>query len=419
MSYKVQKGDNLTKIAKQHGLSLKELMELNNISKDQANDIKVGQTLKISKNSTKANKPYFGNPVMGQSFLPKQSTITVPLPYDPDYTKEQFLVDNAEKIQQELKRVGYNLGTYGKNKDGIDGKWGKQSQVAWDLAMKDGYVYENGRLVKYNTAKPNLTSKRSSTASYQYSMNPMFGTPINSPVSKETSVSIPNFSEIPVEQLQQIYKEGPGIGNAAGTMLFHVVSPKDFSMPHTDGLKNQVAAAIAYNESLPQNKRERDANGIQTDDEGYQYVGYNTFGILSGQSGNVNNQGTEANAASKVMGGLRYRINEDGSIDVKDRYGFNVVRDFEKINSKGKPKVMSKEEKANDKYAGKPWQGLWHDLTSEHSKIISDNATWRPSTWFDGQGLQDLAENVGTRQGKVRNNSFVFAPGEISKRLSL
>lgn len=286
--------------------------------------------------------------------------------------------------------------------------------------MKDGYVYENGRLIKPTSAKPDLKSKKASTTSYQYAVNPMFGTPINSPApKKEVSVAAPNFSEIPVEQLKRIYAEGPGTGNAAGTMLFHVFSPKDFSMPHTDGLKNQVAAAIAYNESLPQNKRERDANGIQTDDEGYQYVGYNTFGILSGQSGNVNDQGTAANAASKVMGGLRYRINEDGSIDVRDRYGFNVVRDFEQTNSKGKPKVMSKEEKANDKYAGKPWQGLWHDLTSEHSKIISDNATWNPSTWFDSKGLQDLAENVGTRQGKVRDNSFVFAPGEISERLGL
>lgn len=34
MSYKVKDGDNLTKIAKQHGLTLGELMKLNNISQD-------------------------------------------------------------------------------------------------------------------------------------------------------------------------------------------------------------------------------------------------------------------------------------------------------------------------------------------------------------------------------------------------
>lgn len=34
MSHKVQKGENLTKIAKKYGLSLEELMKLNNISKD-------------------------------------------------------------------------------------------------------------------------------------------------------------------------------------------------------------------------------------------------------------------------------------------------------------------------------------------------------------------------------------------------
>lgn len=176
MSHKVQKGENLTKIAKKYGLSLEELMKLNNISKDQANDIKVGQTLKISKTST-TTKPYFGNPVIGQSFLPKQSTITVPFPYDSDYTKEQFLADNAEKFQRELKRVGYNLGTSGKNKDGVDGKWGKRSQAALDRAYKDGYIYKNGRLVK-----PEKTLvKRNNINPVQYQVHPMFGTPVSAP----------------------------------------------------------------------------------------------------------------------------------------------------------------------------------------------------------------------------------------------
>ena len=68
--------------------------------------------------------------------------------------------DNAEKFQRELKRVGYNLGTFGKNKDGIDGKWGKQSQAALDQALRDGYIYTNGSLIR--SEKP--LSKRSSTA---------------------------------------------------------------------------------------------------------------------------------------------------------------------------------------------------------------------------------------------------------------
>lgn len=50
MSYTVKKGDNLTKIAKQHGLTLQELMKLNNISQDQANRINIGQKLKVSSN---------------------------------------------------------------------------------------------------------------------------------------------------------------------------------------------------------------------------------------------------------------------------------------------------------------------------------------------------------------------------------
>ena len=57
------------------------------------------------------------------------------------------MADNAEKLQQELKRIGYNLGTSGKNKDGVDGKWGKQSQAALDQAFKEGYVFQNGKLI--------------------------------------------------------------------------------------------------------------------------------------------------------------------------------------------------------------------------------------------------------------------------------
>ena len=198
MSYKVKEGDNLTKIAKQHGLSLQELMELNNISKDQANYIKVGQTLKINKTPANVNKPYFGNPVTGQSFLPAQNIPTIPLPYNPDQTKKQFFADNAEKFQQELKRVGYNLGTSGKNKDGVDGKWGKRSQAALDRAYKDGYIYKNGRLVK-----PEKTLvKRNNINQIQYQVHPMFGTPIptvsQSPASppakgKAIYLHYPNF----------------------------------------------------------------------------------------------------------------------------------------------------------------------------------------------------------------------------------
>jgi hypothetical protein len=48
---------------------------------------------------------------------------------------------------------GYNLGKWG-----ADGVWGNASQAAYDKALTDGWVYENGELVK--------PVSRSSSASY-------------------------------------------------------------------------------------------------------------------------------------------------------------------------------------------------------------------------------------------------------------
>ncbi len=45
--YTVADGDNLTRIAKKHGMSLDEILKLNNISKENAHRIKIGQKLRV------------------------------------------------------------------------------------------------------------------------------------------------------------------------------------------------------------------------------------------------------------------------------------------------------------------------------------------------------------------------------------
>lgn len=55
--------------------------------------------------------------------------------------------DNAESIQRQLKEAGYSLGTSGKNKDGVDGKWGDMSQAALDKALAEGYTLKDGELM--------------------------------------------------------------------------------------------------------------------------------------------------------------------------------------------------------------------------------------------------------------------------------
>jgi murein DD-endopeptidase MepM/ murein hydrolase activator NlpD len=59
----------------------------------------------------------------------------------------KYLKSNALSIQQQLKEFGYDLGTSGKNKDGVDGSWGGKSQTALDRALADGYTFKDGKLV--------------------------------------------------------------------------------------------------------------------------------------------------------------------------------------------------------------------------------------------------------------------------------
>ena len=54
-------------------------------------------------------------PTMSESFLHEQSSQR----------------DKVKKIQQKLVDLGYNLGTSGPNKNGVDGAWGKMTNKAW------------------------------------------------------------------------------------------------------------------------------------------------------------------------------------------------------------------------------------------------------------------------------------------------
>lgn len=70
--------------------------------------------------------------------------ITVSKPVD--FKFDPTAMDRAK--QQALVDAGYNLGTTGENRNGVDGAWGKKSQAAWDLAMQDGYEWSDNKLVR-------------------------------------------------------------------------------------------------------------------------------------------------------------------------------------------------------------------------------------------------------------------------------
>ena len=150
---------------------------------------------------------------------------------------------NPEAIrarQRKLIAAGYDLG-----KSGADGDWGAKSKAAWEQYQ----------------AKNNKTST----------------TKIPNNQTQPTSNEIKSISQ---EEAQQLYQNGTGKVDTYLTGLFHMIMPESVTMPHSNGLKDQVAAEIAYTEGLDKSKREVDPHNIK----GGTYIGYGTHGTMSGQS---------------------------------------------------------------------------------------------------------------------------------------
>ena len=68
------------------------------------------------------------------------------LMFDPESASKEQIIS----MQQILKNAGYDLGTYGPNRDGIDGSWGKASIKAFN--DKYGYLWNpgEGKQVTFN-----------------------------------------------------------------------------------------------------------------------------------------------------------------------------------------------------------------------------------------------------------------------------
>ena len=297
----------------------------------------------------------------------------------------------------------------------------------WYAGAFDGLKDRHGRDVTYETAtdgiRGNITNQAIQNAvNMGYNVDINRGTLVKAdPVveRKSSKVSIPKTSvttsifgpiskilnfeeEKPGEKIQtltedaarQRYQNGAGDLDIYSAGLYHALAPESWSMPHSSKLKDQIAAEIAYTEGLPQSQRERDPYNI----EGQTYIGYGTHGKLSEQLGNVNDQTNENNATSKVMGGYRYIVNPDNSVDVIDPYSFNIVRDFTRTNKDGKPYVYKGQDV--DPYAGHEWKGLYHDIVTEGN----------------GKSVQNIMENFFSRQRKKRKNNIHFEPGEINRR---
>lgn len=295
-------------------------------------------------------------------------------------TREQtlFSVQNTTKqskprelrdLQQDLKDLGY----YTKI---ADNKWGNGTRAAIRQAEADGY--------KIDIKNFTISGKKSKK---QLAQKPI-----------KTSGIIKSLS---LKEAQKKYQNGAGDLEVYASGIFHAIEGTGLiPLPHSDKLKDQIAAEIAYTEGLPESKREKDPHkGVKGT-----YIGYATHGLLSNQSGNINEQGNQNNAVAKIMGGYRYIKNPDGSVDVIDPFSFDVIRNFGE-GKDGKSKVIDTKD---DPYA--------HWILPNTGALIGLGKDLKDIIGGASGSVQDVAENYFTRLGRKRSNNIHFAPGEIDRR---
>lgn len=303
----------------------------------------------------------------------------------------------AADLQRDLIKFGY----LSKGED--DGAIGSKTRKAIAKAKEDGYT------VNMNTFTVTDTKQKQSKRSL---LDKLFETPILSFKKSHKNISQEEASKqkevkkkdaitpISLDKAKKLYQNGAGMIDVLAAGFWHFIEPTGLvPMLHSDNLKNQIAAEIAYNESLPKRKREKDPHGISKN-----YIGYSMHGTLSNQSTNINQQSNKNNATAKIMGGYRYTINEDGSVDVIDPFSFDIIRNFNNKKD-GKPEVLKNS--SDDIFTN--W-GIFSSLAANLGAIkdIINGPT----------NFQDFMENYFTRQGRTRSNNIHFAPGEIDKRNS-
>ena len=179
--HKVSKGETLSGIAKQYGMNFGELLKLNGIDPSKANHIQIGQVIKTKQKpeqtSNNQSLPIqsFSSPLttgvaewaaqkdeemarltrgaeqaaQARRNAYQKANANVQVPMRPKLVSKE--VTQAINLQEQLYALGYDLGSAG-----IDGNFGAKSKAALAQAQKDGYILQDGKLVKptYTVAQP-------------------------------------------------------------------------------------------------------------------------------------------------------------------------------------------------------------------------------------------------------------------------
>jgi peptidoglycan hydrolase-like protein with peptidoglycan-binding domain len=80
---------------------------------------------------------------------------------------EQSYKDKVTAVQQELKKRGYDLGTTGPNKDGIDGVYGNKTRLAVTKFQKDNAIKQTGNVGDVTSRKLGVSPLTTKSGSSQ------------------------------------------------------------------------------------------------------------------------------------------------------------------------------------------------------------------------------------------------------------
>lgn len=230
MSYKVKKGDTLSKIAKNHGISLSELIKLNGFSKDQINNLRIGQEIKLS------DKSYMPQYTFSSVLTPKQSNAKSDIRVPFRNSKE-----SVRTLQQQLIDAKFNLGKWG-----ADGVWGKTSQAALDKALAAGYTLVNGRLIKpTSSAKPELTSKSSVRRVFESMGNMALGSMGAYSAGIKSNAKEPAKKPTEKDLQEQLIKVGYNVGRTGADGKWGKNSQAALDKALADGYKLENGVLVA------------------------------------------------------------------------------------------------------------------------------------------------------------------------------
>lgn len=391
--HKVEKGETLSGIAKQYGMNFGELLKLNGIDPSKADYIQIGQVIKTNKkpkqSSSNQSIPLQGfssqivdgasdwatqkveevsrlsrgaeQTVQVRKNSDEKANAGVKAPMKPKLVSKEKA--QAINLQEQLYALGYDLGPYG-----IDGDFGNDSKKALAQAQADGYVLENGKLIKkVNTSQSN--PKNSNTQQQVPTFDEyLYITGANMPIR-----NVYDMAETAASSFLGLNTK-PGEG-ATRQALAQMINPIKVKVKDENG-RIQNVDAIHYDSSTRYMGKNARSVGTMLRD-----IDWNNVKTIPTMASNFtigqNNKTDEESARNK--GG--WTQTSDGGYYLNDPTDFHMLTVKNPTNDPDKPfiNVGSQDPRYEDL---KQSTSFWGDVKS---------GLWRnPAA---------LIENMGTRQG--------------------